>query len=116
RSSRRSRQRIQLYLRRACIAGDGGAGPLQQPMKRGARQGLWREAQEERGNWSTTASRRRGCWAGDQSVAHGKKPRMVRGFERPATRSRELQGLVLAETEGFEPSMQVLPACSLSRG
>jgi len=24
--------------------------------------------------------------------------------------------ILLAETEGFEPSMQVLPACSLSRG
>ncbi|MEY3202048.1 MAG: hypothetical protein RIR70_1598, partial [Pseudomonadota bacterium] len=37
-----------------------------------------------------------------------KKPRFVRGSERLTTRMSELAGLVLAEREGFEPSMQVL--------
>ena len=38
-----------------------------------------------------------------QSGRKSKKPRMVRGSERPPTRLSELAGLGLAETEGFEP-------------
>ena len=38
--------------------------------------------------------------------AHSKKPRVVRGSERLTTRLSELAGLVLAEREGFEPSVR----------
>ena len=41
-----------------------------------------------------------------QSGAQSKKPRVVRGSERLATRLSELEGLVLAEQEGFEPSIR----------
>ena len=34
-----------------------------------------------------------------------KKPRVVRGSERLTSRLSELAGLVLAEREGFEPSV-----------
>src|SRR5690606_40471110 len=46
----------------------------------------------------------------------------ARPWGRPAPFGKQLRPLArawllrLAETEGFEPSMQVLPACSLSRG
>ena len=45
-------------------------------------------------------------WLWGQSGAHSKKPRVVRGSERLATRLSELAGLVLAEREGFEPSVR----------
>ena len=40
-----------------------------------------------------------------QSGAQSKKPHVVRGSERLAIRLSELEGLVLAEKEGFEPSV-----------
>ena len=41
-----------------------------------------------------------------QSGAHSKKPRVVRGFGRLQIRVSELEGLGLAEKEGFEPSIR----------
>ena len=42
------------------------------------------------------------------AAAQCKKPRVVRGSERLTTQLSELEDLVLAEREGFEPSV-VLP-------
>jgi hypothetical protein len=47
-----------------------------------------------------------GGWRWGQSGAQSKKPRVVRGSERLTTRLSELAGLVLAEQEGFEPSIR----------
>ena len=38
------------------------------------------------------------------------------GAQNKKAPKRRFFAKLLAETEGFEPSMQVLPACSLSRG
>jgi len=50
-----------------------------------------------------------GFWTADptrQSGAHSKKPRVVRGFERLQIAVSKLEGLGLAEREGFEPSIR----------
>ncbi len=43
---------------------------------------------------------------GAQSGAHSKKPRMVRGSVRLQGRLSRLEGLVLAERVGFEPTVR----------
>ncbi len=43
---------------------------------------------------------------GLRAGAHNKKPRVMRGSERLTTQLSELAGLVLAEREGFEPSVR----------
>ena len=62
---------------------------------------------------------------GLRAGAHSKKPRVMRGSERLTTQLSELAGLVLAEREGFEPSIRqkaytgfrvrrIRPLCHLS--
>ena len=55
--------------------------------------------------------------AGGRSLkAETKNPANSASWRGIRTDQREFGQVLLAETEGFEPSMQVLPACSLSRG
>ncbi len=51
-----------------------------------------------------------------QSGAQSKKPRVVRGLRLPQGLLSRFEVFVLAETEGFEPSMRLYTPYSLSRG
>ena len=62
----------------------------------------------EAGNWGTLEN--------PQSRARSAKPRVVRGFGWFLFADSELEAHVLAETEGFEPSMRLYTPYSLSRG
>ena len=57
-----------------------------------------------------------GQWCRLQSGAQSKKPRMVRGLRLPQGLLSRFEVFVLAETEGFEPSMRLYTPYSLSRG
>src|SRR5574343_1388949 len=50
------------------------------------------------------------------AIAKEEKPRTARAGRGNSIRCQQDYQNYLAETEGFEPSMQVLPPCSLSRG
>ena len=53
---------------------------------------------------------------GARSTGRNEKPRRARGSAGLSPSQRLVLPVLLAETEGFEPSIQVLPECSLSRG
>ena len=53
---------------------------------------------------------------GSQSGAQSKKPRVVRGMRLPQGLLSRFEVFVLAETEGFEPSIGLYTLYSLSRG
>ena len=75
--------------------------PSQDPWRRTApseSQEVLRRGASETGFWAPRPDA--------QSGAHSKKPRVVRGSERLATRLSELAGLVLAERVGFEPTVR----------
>ncbi len=50
------------------------------------------------------------------SGVQSKKPRVVRGLRLPQGLLSRFEIFVLAETQGFEPWIQVLPRCTLRRG
>ena len=55
-------------------------------------------------------------WGCARSTGRNEKPHRARGSAGSSPSQRLVLPMLLAETQGFEPWIQVLPRCALSRG